>query len=244
MSYTPPNTFADGTICTSAALEGNAEALRVYLHRGIVPADVEVAKWIDTRHIQPPVYKPYAGVQHGVTGHQGGSNSGMVRLTFCTKYLTGQGRSSSRAFEAIPGTAVTIDLRRSCTVAFHYWYELECGPDASTAAGQVTATDRQVWVAPYFGEPSTAYSSYRGHAQEGLTLNIGNMLGTPDPWTTTPGEIGGRIPFTVGGAYQSRDGVLVKTSTSGRVTFGLASHSQIDRVAVVNWGVAIESFYL
>lgn len=244
MSYTPPNTFADGTICTSAALEGNAEALRVYLHRGIVPADVEVAKWIDTRHIQPPVYKPYAGVQHGVTGHQGGSNSGMVRLTFCTKYLTGQGRSNSRAFEAIPGTAVTIDLRRSCTVAFHYWYELECGPDASTAGQQETADNRAVWVAPYFGEPSTAYSSYRGHAQEGRTLSVAVVPGVTTPWETTPGRIGAVIPYPVGGAYQSRDGVLVKTSTSGRVTFGLASHSQIDRVAVVNWGVAIESFYL
>jgi hypothetical protein len=243
VSYTPPNTFSDGTVCTSAALEGNAEALRVYLHKGIVPGDIQAAQWIDTRHVQPPAFEPYSAVQHGVTGHQGGTNSGMVRLTFCTKYLTGQGRSSSKAFEAIPTTAVTVDLRRSCTVAFHYWYELECGPDASTAAGQVTATDRQVWIAPYVGEPSDAYN-YRGHAQEGQNLRVSGMVGPPSVWRTAVGTIGAQIPYTVGGAYQSRDGVLVYTAPNGRITFGLASHSQIDRVAVVNWGVAIESFYL
>ena len=237
MSYTPPNTFSDGTVCTSAALEGNAEALRVYLHRGIVPGDIQAAQWIDTRHVQPPAFEPYSAVQHGVTGHQGGTNSGMVRLTFCTKYLTGQGRPGSTAFEAIPSTAVTIDLRRSCTVAFHYWYELECGPDKSQAGYQVATTARSVWVAPYVRDVSTAYSAYRGHAQEGHNMSITNA------WKVTQ-PIGAQLPFTVEGAYQSRDGVLIKTSTSGRVTFGLASHSQIDRVAVVNWGVAIESFYL
>jgi len=237
MSYTPPNTFADGTICTSAALEGNAEALRVYLHRGIVPADVQAAKWIDTRHTQPPAYEPYSGVQHGVTGHQGGSNSGMVRLTFCTKYLTSQGRTGSTAFEVIPSTAVTIDLRRSCTVAFHYWFEIESGPDKSTPGFQNATTARGVWVAPYLNDPSSAYSAYRGHAQEGHNMSLSNAWKVSEP-------IGATVPYTIEGAYQSRDGVLVKTSTSGRVTFGLASHSQIDRVAVVNWGVAIESFYL
>ena len=72
MSFSPPNTFADGTVCTSAALEGNYQALRVYLHGGIVSGDVEAAQWIDTRHIQPPSYEPYSAVQHGVSGHQGG----------------------------------------------------------------------------------------------------------------------------------------------------------------------------
>ena len=79
MSFSPPNTFADGTICTSAALEGNNQALRVYLHGGIVSGDVQAAQWIDTRHVQPPSYEPYSAVQHGVSGHQGGNDSGHVR---------------------------------------------------------------------------------------------------------------------------------------------------------------------
>ena len=238
MSFSPPNTFADGTVCTSADLEGNYQALRVYLHKGIVPGDVEAAQWIDTRHIQPPSVEPYSGVQHGVSGHQGGNDSGMVRLTFCTKYLSGQGRSSSRAFHAIPGTAITVDARRACTMVFHYWWEVEAGPDQSTAGGQETDTDRQVWIAPYVNKPATAYSSYRAHAQEAVNVQDSFSL-----WRNPPTG-GAAQPYTLTGAYQSRDGVLVHAAPNGIVTFGLAAHSQIDRVAVVNWGVAIESFYL
>jgi hypothetical protein len=235
MSFTPPTVFADGTALQSAQLEGNYQALRQYLHGSIVAGDVQASKWIDTRHIQPPDYEPYSAVQHGVSGHQGGSNSGMTRLTFCTKYLSGQGRSDSQAFHAIPGTAITVDLRRACTVAFHYWYEVEAGPDVSTGAGQVGQSSRQVWIAPYVGDVSTAYSSYRGHAQEAHNHSKG--------WSTTSGA-GAAVPYTLGGAYQSQDGTLIYNAPNGRITFGLAAHSQIDRVAVVNWGVSIETFYL
>jgi len=238
MSFSPPNTFVDGTVCTSADLEGNYQALRVYLHTGIVPGDVETAQWIDTRHIQPPSVEPYSGVQHGVSGHQGGNDSGMVRLTFCTKYLSGQGRSSSQAFHSIPGTAITVDARRACTMVFHYWWEVEAGPDQSTAGGQETDTDRQVWIAPYVNRPATAYSSYRAHAQEAVNVQDSFSL-----WRNPPTG-GAAQPYPLAGAYQSRDGVLVHSAPNGIVTFGLAAHSQIDRVAVVNWGVAIESFYL
>jgi hypothetical protein len=235
MSYTPPNTFADGTILQSSELEGNYQELRKYLHSFIVAGDVEASQWIDTRHIQPPAYEAYSAVQHGVSGHQGGSNSGQTRLTFATKYLSGQGRTGSTSFHAIPGTAITLDLRRACTVAFTYWYELECGPDTSTGAGQVTSTERQVWIAPYVGDVSTAYSSYREQAQEGCNHQTG--------WASTTG-FGAEIPYPLGGAYQSRDGTLIYSAPNGRITFGLAAHSRIDRVAVVNWGVAVESFYL
>lgn len=237
MSFTPPTTFADGTVCTSAALEGNFQALRVYLHGGIVPGDIENAQWIDTRHVQPPSFEPFAGVQHGVTGHQGGNNSGLIRLTFCTKYLSGQGRTSSQAFHPIPGTAITVDTRRASTAVFHYWWEVEAGPDESTGAGQVlTAEERQVWIAPYVNDPASAYTQYRQHAQE--VANVQNILGV---WSTTLGPI---WPYSVNGGYQSRDGVLVHSAPNGRSTFGLATHSQVDRAAVVNWGVAIETFYL
>ena len=237
MSFTPPSPCAHGAICTSAALEGNFQALRVYLHGGIVPGDIENVQWIDTRHVQPPSFEPFAGVQHGVTGHQGGNNSGLIRLTFCTKYLSGQGRTSSEAFHPIPGTAITVDTRRASTAVFHYWWEVEAGPDESTGAGQVsTAEERQVWIAPYVNDPASAYSQYRQHAQE--VANVQNII---QMWAST---LGPRWPYSVNGGYQSRDGVLVHSAPNGRTTFGLATHSQVDRAAVVNWGVAIETFYL
>jgi hypothetical protein len=241
MSFSPPNTFVDGTTVTSADLEGNYQALRVYLHGGIVAGDIENVQWIDTRHIQPPVYEPFSQVQHGISGHQGGSDSGLVRLTFCTKYLSGGGRTSSNAFHPIPQTAITVDARRACTMLFHYWWEVEAGPDESTGAGQnSTKAERKVWIAPYVGTPDTAYSQYRMHAQEAAN-NINVNTGT-NGWDGS--VVSALRPYTIQGAYQSRDGTFMYEAPNGITTFGLAAHSQIDRVAVVNWGVSIETFYL
>jgi hypothetical protein len=138
MSYSPPTTFADASVLTSAALEGNNQALRVYLHRGIVSGDF-AADWIDTRHIQPPTFDPFSGVQHGVSGHQGGQWAGGtgLRLTFATKYLSGQGRAESVAVHGVPNSAFTLQIRRAAKVLFHYWWEVENGKDESTAGYQV-----------------------------------------------------------------------------------------------------------
>ena len=240
MSFSPPTTFADGTVLTSAALEGNLQALRVYLHSGIVSSDVQSSQWIDTRHIQPPQFEPFAGLQHGVSGQQGGSDSGMVRLTFCTKYRSGGGRTSSNTFHLIPGTAIELDMREDVKVLFHYWYEIEAGPDVAPGAGTESAVDRLVWVCPYVGPVSSAASTFIDHAQE-VPNNVEPTTGTFG-WRTSAPE-GAKIPYTLNSAYQSRDGTLLLDRSAGRVVFGLAAHSQIDRAGVVNWGVSIESYY-
>ena len=51
MSYTPPNTFAAGTTLTAADVQGNTDALRVYLHEGIVGADLLAGQFIDGRPV-------------------------------------------------------------------------------------------------------------------------------------------------------------------------------------------------
>ena len=237
MAFTPPTTFADGTVLTSANLEGNFEALRVYLHGGIVAGDVEAAQWIDTRHVQPPLFEPFSGLQHGVSGHQGGQWGGGVgvRLSFATKFLTGGGRTSNNVFVPLPNTAFTIDCRQAAKVLFHYWYELEAGFDGSTGGQQVTAADRLVWIAPYVGPVGSAYASYRSHAQEAQNYQDGFRSTYP---------LGMNRTYPMAGGYGQRDGTLVYEAPNGQSTFGLAFHSQIDRVAVVNWGVALEAYYL
>ena len=241
MSYSPPHTFVDGTTLTSTSLEGNLSALRVYLHSGIITGDIEAAQWIDTRHIQPPKYEPFTQVQHGVTGQQGGSDSGMIRLTFCTKYRSGQGRTSSNTFHEIPQTAIEIDARRACSMLFHYWWEVEAGPDQTDGAGTETVQDRSVWITPYVGNVSSARSTYVDHAQE-CSNNTDRGTGSIGWRDITP--TGARTLYTLEGAYQSRDGTLLHTFGPGTTRFGLAAHSQMDRVGVVNWGVSIETFYL
>lgn len=240
MAYTPPNTFSDGTVLTSAALEGNADALRVYLHRQISTADFEASKWIQTRHVQPPSFEPFSGMQHGVTGHQGGQWAGgvQIRLQFATKYLSGNGRQDSEQFHQIPQTAVTVDIRNPAYCLYHFWYELENGRDYSDAAYQVPAAERRVYVVPYYTQfddfNDDAYAQ-RARGQETRNNNEGFRTGYP---------IGIQRPFVLAAGYGARQGTLaLDRSSPVPVSFGLAAHSLSDRCGIVNWGFALEVFY-
>lgn len=238
MSFTPPVTFVDGTVLTSAALEGNAEALRVYLHQGISAGDFAATKWIETRHVQPPVQIIYRGLQHGVSGHQGGQWSGndTVRLTFATKFLSGNGRPDSDAVHHFPQTSFSLSIRRSAKILYHYWWDLENGKDNSTAAYQAADHARQVFIMPWFGNISTAVPSYSNRAQE--TRNSDWALQSTSP-------IGQQEPYTTRGGYGSRQGTMaIAYNGVGTASFGLAIHSLTDRCGIVNWGVAVETFYL
>jgi len=241
MAFTPPNVFASNTTLTSAALEGNFEALRVYLHGGIISGDFEAAKWIQTRHVQPPETQPYPGLQHGVTGWQGGQWAGGVnlRLTFATKFLTGAGRQDSFTFIPVPNTAFSVDIRRSAKILFHYWWECESGPDNSTAAYQASREDRYVWFSPYISNVQDAYNQ-RYKAQECVNANSPTGFDATFP-------AGAFAPYPAGSnnGYAAKQGCMMFDYTGvGTFTCGLASHSAIDRVGVVNWGVALEIYYL
>ena len=130
MAYTKPNTFADGTTLLAAEVQGNVDALRVYLHNNVVQADLLASKWVDTRHVQPPSFGALTGLQHGVTGYQGGQWSGaLVNLQFVTSYLNGAGRNSSLGeWARVPNTSFELDLRRNATVLLHWSVEMEGGP--------------------------------------------------------------------------------------------------------------------
>lgn len=246
MSYSPPNTFADGTTLTSNDLEGNFQALRVYLHKGIVTGDLQSAKVLDTQHVQPPEQSPITGLQHGVTGYQGGQWAGgaEIRLTFATKYLSGQGRPDNVAVHHLPQAAFTLELRRTAYCLFHYWFEVEVGPDVSAASYQETDfAARRVHVIPYIGDLEDALSgtgsSFFSHQAQEIrngSQQSGSIKGTS--------PIGASAPFTVTGGYGSRQGTVVRERALGTHNFGLAVHSLAGRAGVVNWGIAIEAFYL
>ena len=146
MAYVKPNTFADGTVLTAANIQGNVDALRVYLHNGIVQPDMSASQFITTRHIQPPVYSPLEGLQHGVTGYQGGQWSGsLVRLSFATSYTAGNGRNTANGtWTRVPNTAFSIDLRRQANLLFHWQIEVEAGPDdVPQVSGRTNAVDNR-----------------------------------------------------------------------------------------------------
>lgn len=237
MAYSPPNTFSDGTLAQSAEVEANNDALRVYLHRGIVNADLEQSKWVDTRHIQPPDYDAFTGVQHGVTGHQGAQWAGgeSIRLTFATKYLSGNGRGASTVFHHLSNTAFTLSIRRDAKVLYHFWWDLENGRDKSTAPFQVGIEQRRVYITPWVSDLEDAYNR-RYMAQE--TRNQGTDFSTVAPYGQTQ-------TYPQGAGYGSQQGTLMyEYNNIGTVRVGLACHSLTDRCGIVNWGVAIEAYYL
>ena len=246
MSYTPPTAFVDGTVLTAADLEGNFEALRVYLHEGIVAGDMANVQWVDSRHIQPARYDAFTGVQHGVSGHQGVQWSGgaVVNLTFLTKYLTGQGAQSGGArWHTVPNTHFELELRRPARCIYHWHAEIEVGPDNSPSGDQAAMEDRHVWIAPYRQITSVLNSDVSRYDLQMASQNSDvNAWGVPS--TTVP--IGTPdAPYTTAARYAQRTGTKVYDATSvGTQTFGLCAYSLVDRSAVVNWSAAVEIYYL
>jgi hypothetical protein len=243
MAYTPPNTFSAGTVLTAADLEGNAEALRLYLHEGVVAGDFEASQWIETRHIQPPVYEPYTGTQHGVSGHVAGQQADGVgvRLTFATSYLSGLGRQGVEPtrWPRVPNTSFTLDMRRPFRALFHWWCEIEHGPDNVPAVSgeNYAIADRLCYFAPYVGNPSLVDKTA---AQEGQ-----NHQGNAGVYWQTAYPVGAKMAYTGGAAYGQRDGCVAIDGTSvQRLNVGLCYYSQIDRVALVNWSIALEAYYI
>lgn len=237
MAYTPPTTFTTGKLQASQ-VDGNCLALRKYLHGGVAAGDLEASQWIDTRHIQPPIFEPYSGVQHGVTGHLGGyQHIQKQELAFGTSYFSGNGLASAnpQGWHELSGTAIEVQVRRAAKCLFHWWVELEVGPDDLPYASgrRYPVLDRLLYVAPYIGNLSLVRPQA---AQEAQTHQDG-WAGSA-PW-------GADGTYTGGCGAHQRDGTVTTTQTAGgRVTFGLACYSQVDRSVLVNWGVAIETFYL
>ncbi len=233
MAYTPPNTFATATPLDAADVQGNLDALRVYLHEQVAGADLRAVQFVDGRHVQAPEWDPIRGLQHGVSGWQGSQWSGgaAVRVSFTTSAITGRRYTGAEQWVQQPGTGLTIDLRAPATILFHYWWEVEAGPDdGSRGPG---TSDRYSYTAPYVGNV-------------GLVINTASQetVNNTNGWSVGTDSKGAASPYTYIG-YGQHDGVYLDTTTGPqRYTVGLCSLSTIDRSAVLNWGVSIEVTYL
>jgi hypothetical protein len=240
MAYTPPNTFVATTTLEADELKENFDALKDYLHGGVISSDLTSAKWVQTKHVQPPTYEPFTALQHGVTGIQGGQWPGGIeaRMSFISSSLTGQGTQSGAAtWVAVPGTAVRLQLRRDARILYHYWIEKEAGPDdlPYTAGLNYPIVDRLVYVCPYITSPQQT-SAYLRYAQTTQNNQHGSFA------SVVP--FGAEEAYTSTGSWGQRDGTIAVTSSPGEVVIGLAAYSQMDRVAVPTYAMAVEVFYL
>jgi len=238
MAYTPPNTFVTNTTLVAADVQENVDDLRIYLHEDIIAGDLASAKIVNTRHIQPPYLIPYTNLLHGVSGYQGGQQSpGMLtRITFCTKFLCGNGMLDvlPSDWQIVPSTSFKINIRKACTVVFHWWCDIYGGPDTSTGANTFTQDTRFYYITPFVssvGFPQKPIGQWGRNATTGFN-------------TTLPAG-SAEIPYTVNAGYHQRAGTFMNTTTAGtEYTIGLCTYSAIDRVAVFNWSIALEVFYL
>lgn len=241
MAYSPPNTFLPGTICNSVDVQQNFDFLKVYLHEGIVTGDLQnSSKWVNTQHIQSPHYSAYEGLQHGVTGYQGGQSSGgpLVRATFTSSFLSGA-KSGSKDWIPVPQAALRIKARAPGTMVVHYSFELAAGPDDgyTASAGLPAVADRVAFVAPYFA----GYTSIQGqtdlpaYTQCALpTVNNSNGWSSPNKSPNKPYEVVG---------WGTRCGTYVTDPSLGDFVIGLCSFSEVDRVVIINWSIAVEYYY-
>jgi len=240
MAFTPPNTFVATTTLEAAELKENFDALKDYLHGEVISSDLTASQWVQTKHVQPPVYEPFTMLQHGITGIQGGQWAGGIdsRMTFITSAMTGQGtKSGGTNWVSVPGTAVRLKLRRDARVLYHYWIEKEVGPDNLPYAAGINydITDRLAYVCPYLTNPQNT-SQYLRYAQTTENNQQGGFA------SVVP--FGAEEAYTSTGSWGQRDGTIAFTSSPGEVVVGLAAYSQVDRVAVPVYAFAVEVFYL
>lgn len=239
MSYTPPNVFADGTPLLAADVKENDDALRVYLHEGVVAGDLLNTAWVQTRHVQAPVIDAFSGVQHGVTGFQGSQWDGgaLVRCQFGSAFLTGKryGATVEDNWEVVPQTAFTLDLRRTATVIFHWWMESMNGPDNGPRS---LGADAYMWVTEYTAGGLLAGTGVKSVVPTYAEEVVNNHLG----WTANNPPAGPETPYSILG-YGNMSGVKVFSGTN-KLAVGLAHLSTIDRSAIINWGIALEVYYL
>jgi hypothetical protein len=242
MAYSKPNAFTPTTVVDAVDVQGNFDALRVYLHDGVIGPDLQTSsQWVDIQHIQQPVIDPYLGLQHGVTGWQGGQSSGgpLVRATFSSSFMTGA-KSGSQDWIPVPQTAIKIQVRKPGTLVFHYMWDVIVGPDDGFAAGSggLPAEEyRVVYVAPYFGGPSSVQGTDMPRIAVAAQETVNNRSG----WVNlekSPAKPYERVGFG------SKDGTLVRSLTVGEYIVGMCSFSEVDRVAFLNWSTSIEFWYI
>jgi hypothetical protein len=243
MAYTPPNTFTDGQVLSADNLKANDDALKIYLHEGIVSGDLKTSAWVQARHIQAPVLDSITGVQHGVTGIQGSQWDGgaLVRCQFGTALLTGKRYGTTEptqdeSWVAVPQTTFSIQLHKTSPapkVIFHWWMESNNGPDNGTRSQGANA---YMWVTEDVRSPSTSNEVVPGYAQEVVnnhknwaSASVGNPPGGP------------AYPYTLLG-YGNMSGTKVYETTQ-KISVGLVHWSTIDRSAIINWGIALEVYY-
>ena len=224
MPYVKPTDFSASTKLISSTWTDDSDDLRIYLHEGIATGDIASGDWADTRHLAgPPVIDPVSMIQHGVTGHQGGisTSASLTRLTFATQALNGASNGQW-------GLTLRIEVRRRSDIIMSYWAETIAGPDDRSAG-------RTTWIGHWVGSPAFTSGPHTMPARA-------NAFGFDN---NSPYKVQPDLPWEFSGWNDFEGQVVVSRyadNVVAPVTVGLAAWGQVGRIAVLNWGVQIESY--
>jgi hypothetical protein len=222
-------------------MQANDDALRTYLHGGIVSGDLQSSPaWVDTRHISPPRYNPVSNVQHGVTGHLGGRvyEPGSW-FTMTGASFTRRGRSEDNAiWSPIPNTAITFNLRGATTVIMHFHITAYVGCE------DPSVDTRRVTIAPYYRTSEQPFNDDRVYAAGGCPIR--QNVGATGLSAFNGHGSGPAAPYNIAG-YGQRTGhhriAIAAPGASGEVHVGLAHWSVTHVALVTSWSVCIEAYY-
>ena len=126
-------------------------------------------------------------------------------------------------------------LRKKATVIFHWWMESNNGPDDGVGSLLSAA---YMWVGEYNASgplASTGSKSITNTYSQEVVANYGGFVPSVLPAT------GPLLPYTLLG-YGNMSGTSVFGATDN-LAVGLAHISQIDRSAIINWGISLEVYY-
>lgn len=236
MAYIPVYSPASGDVISATGVDNNDKKLQTYLHQ-VETSAFNPSQWVNTQHIQAPVIIPLKFMQEGVSGMVAGlpSVGPFASPTFASSStIGGSAQGADPKWDFLPGTCIEVTRKRSLSALYHWWAEVQAGPDdGSHRASFPVPLDRVVQITPYSG------------VMTGVDIGEQHALDCPNAVTwdaATPR--GPKYPYARRGSALMSGVYLDKSSGRGRRAFGLAVRSQISRVAVINFGWTLELFYL
>lgn len=239
MSWTAPTLSTPRLLASE--VKAASQGLREWEHGGILATDLVSGRWVESRHILQPEYNPLTCLQTGVTGLAGGVDSSTTtgygpldRLAFFTSDLAG--RRAAFRWQPMPGTSYTLDIRTASYCLFHFYIEVEAGPDTlNTPSGYTWNGDdnRFVTFAPYIGRGTQPDLSFTTDVTN--TIHGFNSTG----FGVVPRGVD--RPYSLSG-YGQRSGVHHQALAVGRYEVGLSFTGDVQRAAIVNWRTMVEVY--
>lgn len=230
MSYTPPNTFVNGTTVVAADLQQNIESMQSYANGGVVPADLATSQWVGQQHVVRPKYE--AGQRRfvattGVSAHTT-RNQLVSRYTYVQR-ATSKRNQNANVWQFLPQTAQEISFVKIPKMLF-----------VQFSFGATTPSDSTVATGTGFGFPGT---NVRLLFFAGRVSDVSSIQ---NPELFTEHLLQAEDDSGIGDGVARRDHQsgfrVIANPASSVYTIGLVGRSTMPNTRVWRWSVSIEGW--